>query len=71
MIHLQYPVKPGGYVFIDGVEQSTLQCVHCGRHWIYEPGEGTYRGVCMNCMGPTCGCKACSTCVPYLKTVGR
>ena len=42
---------------------KTLQCKHCGKHWIPQPGSGRVRGWCMNCHGPICG-PGCATCVP-------
>jgi hypothetical protein len=44
-------------------EVATLQCVHCGKHWVPRPGSGITRGTCLNCMGPICG-PDCATCVP-------
>lgn len=45
------------------LEVSTLQCCHCGGHWIPKPGSGIVRGWCMNCNGPVCG-PGCADCVP-------
>lgn len=45
------------------LEVGTLQCVHCGGHWIAQPGSGRIRGFCQNCMGPVCG-PGCAACVP-------
>lgn len=45
------------------VEFGTLQCVHCGHHFMSEPGSGNVRGFCMNCAGPVCG-PGCVACVP-------
>lgn len=45
------------------MEAKTLQCVHCGGHWIPRPGSGTVRGFCMNCNGPICG-PGCAACIP-------
>lgn len=44
---------------------DTLQCVHCGAHWIVQPGSGIQRGWCLNCRGPECGAQDCYTCVPF------
>lgn len=41
-----------------------LQCVHCQHNWIVCRGSGRHRGWCMKCGGPTCGSKACETCIP-------
>jgi hypothetical protein len=60
-----------GYVIVsspDGpcdIQKETRQCVHCGNHWIYEPGSGRVRGWCMKCNGVTCGSKQCDPCVPF------
>jgi hypothetical protein len=43
---------------------ETLQCVHCGGHWIMEPGSGRERGFCARCMGPVCGMRNCWECIP-------
>ncbi len=65
--------KDAGYVFTTDretgrtVERSTLQCKHCGRHWVPQPGSGRKRGFCTVCMGPTCGPKCLagvSACIP-------
>lgn len=47
------------------LERETLQCVHCGMHWVRQPGSGIKRGFCLKCMGVTCGKEACDECVPY------
>ncbi len=44
----------------------TIQCVHCGMHWVSQPGSGKTRGFCMRCNGPVCG-KKCAVCVPFEK----
>ncbi len=61
--------KPSGYVVVtcpggDVIEHDTLQCVHCGAHWIASPGSGKIRGFCMKCNGPICG-PGCVECVPH------
>lgn len=43
---------------------DTLQCVHCGMHWVPAPGSGTKRGWCSQCKGHLCGKEACFTCLP-------
>lgn len=45
------------------LEVGTLQCCHCGKHWVPRPGSGTVRGFCRNCMAPVCG-PGCKECVP-------
>jgi len=47
---------------------ATHQCVHCGAHWISEPGSGKTRGWCQRCHGPVCG-PACAECVPYERQI--
>jgi len=60
--------KASGYIFLDGKEtQETRQCVHCGRHWIYERGSGRKYGFCMNCMGIHCATEECCICIPWQK----
>ncbi len=44
-------------------EIGTVQCCHCGGHWIPKPGSGRTRGWCQNCVGPICG-PGCADCVP-------
>ena len=56
--------KPAGTLVITPefgptVERQTMQCKHCGRHWVVEPGSGRSRGWCFNCAGPTCGAERC------------
>ena len=56
--------KPAGHVITGGpsgveIAADTLQCVHCGAHWIVKPGSGRKRGFCLKCMGPTCGSPRC------------
>lgn len=46
------------------VECDTLQCCHCGKHWIIKPGSGNRRGFCLRCNRPTCGDHRCDKCVP-------
>ncbi len=45
------------------LETKTLQCVHCGGHWVPRPGSGIQRGWCSRCNGPICGA-GCVDCVP-------
>lgn len=46
------------------INLPTMQCRHCGRHWVYEKGSGRRRGFCMMCNGITCGRKECDPCRP-------
>ena len=62
--------KPSGHITVSGpeglVEADTLQCVHCGGHWVVSPGSGKVRGYCGKCNGPVCG-PGGSGCVPFEK----
>lgn len=59
----------GGTCMVDGKEiAATIQCVHCGCHWIPVQGSGRRRGFCMICNGPLCGAQRCiETCLPWQK----
>lgn len=46
------------------LEVATLQCCHCGGHWVPRPGSGMERGFCMNCNGPVCGRDCAGSCIP-------
>lgn len=56
-----------GAVIVGGRHVAdTIQCVHCGMHWIPKPGSGTKRGWCPTCKGPCCGKDFCmKDCIPY------
>lgn len=41
------------------VERETRTCAHCGFTWVYEPGSGRRRGVCLKCMGVICCTPQC------------
>lgn len=64
--------NPSGHVIITDpdaarpLERDTLQCVHCGEHWVVQHGSGIKRGWCPLCNGPFCG-KKCEACVPFEK----
>jgi hypothetical protein len=49
------------------LEGDTLQCCHCGMHWIPIKGSGIQRGFCRQCMQVTCGSPQCHVCVPQEK----
>ena len=58
--------RPKGYILRDDVEiAQTMQCCHCGAHFIYRKGSGTVRGFCRRCMDITCGAPACNPCRPF------
>lgn len=60
--------KPSGHIILDGNQVAdTIQCVHCGRHWVPIKGSGRVRGFCMKCNGMVCGRKTCHTCIPSEK----
>lgn len=60
----QHVRKPHGIIFQDGKEvASTLQCCHCGAHWIPRKGSGIRRGFCLRHMEVTCGADKCTNCI--------
>jgi len=65
--------KVSGYVIITHPdykhELETRQCVHCGKHWVYQPGSGRKRGFCLACHGITCGSRVCDEHIPFEKKV--
>ena len=55
------------------VRSATIQCAHCGGHWVPQPGSGRIRGWCGQCAGPVCG-PGCEKCVPveqYLENIEK
>ena len=63
----QFERNPHGAILIDGQEVAhTLQCVHCGSHFISRKGSGKIRGWCTRCNGPVCG-PSCAVCTPFEK----
>ncbi len=50
------------------VRMPTLQCVHCGGHWVPRPGSGKTRGYCPRCNGYVCG-PSCEKCVPQERMI--
>jgi len=60
--------NPKGTIFLDGKESAdTMQCCHCGAHFIMVHGSGKTRGWCMNCGDLTCGKPRCNPCLPFEK----
>ena len=61
-----YERKPDGVFLIDGKEAGfTMQCPHCGGHFLSVRGSGAKRSFCMGCNKVTCGQKRCvERCVP-------
>ena len=56
---------PHGVILIDGQEVGhTLQCPHCGGHFVSRPGSGARRAWCPRCKAVTCGEPRCDVCVP-------
>jgi len=59
---------PHGAIIVDGHEvANTLQCCHCGCHFVSVKGSGTVRGFCLRCSAVTCGKPECDRCVPFEK----
>ena len=64
----QWERREHGGILIDGQQvASTLQCPHCGGHFISRRGSGHRRTFCMNCKAVTCGHPACDPCIPWEK----
>jgi len=63
---MQYSsLSPKGFLESDGqLYGETLQCCHCGGHFMLSPGSGKVRGFCMLCGSVTCGSQKCDQCVP-------
>jgi hypothetical protein len=65
--------RPAGHVIIVGdgpkIERDTLQCCHCGGHWIVEPGSGRRRGFCLKCNAVHCGGPNCWVCRPHQRLI--
>lgn len=52
------------------VQRDCVQCVHCSRVWLWEPGSGRRRGYCLRCNGITCGRPLCdNACMPILQMI--
>jgi len=47
------------------IEADTLQCCHCGMHWMVVRGSGRLRGWCSKCNGPLCCEKELCTVMCY------
>ena len=69
----QHERKPHGIVIVNGREvATTLQCPHCGAHFVSRKGSGHRRSFCLRCMGVTCGKPAClTTCTPWTAASGE
>ena len=67
----KYERQPDGMIFVNGREVGvTMQCCHCGQHFLSIRHSGTRRGFCLGCMHITCGAEACMPCKPYAKALG-
>lgn len=64
---------PHGVIFLNGREvASTLQCPHCGGHFVSRKGSGVQRSFCLRCEAVTCGAPACMTgCTPFVAALER
>lgn len=62
----KYERKPSGIILVNDVEvAATLQCCHCGKHFVSIKGSGKRRGWCLRCNKITCGNPACDPCIPF------
>lgn len=55
----------GGFIENGLQIASTLQCPHCGGHFISTPGSGIRRTFCTRCHAVTCGHRNCDECIPF------
>ncbi len=63
--------QPHGLIFLDGKEvATTLQCPHCGGHFISRKGSGHRRTFCVKHMAVTCGATACDPCTDLERVLG-
>mgnify|MGYP001581023598 CR=1 FL=1 len=57
--------RPAGAIIVDGHQVAdTMQCCHCGEHFVMVRGSGRRRGFCLKCKGVTCGKDTCCACRP-------
>ncbi len=62
---------PHGVVIVNGKEvATTLQCPHCGGHFISRKGSGHRRTFCLKCKAVTCGKFECDPCRPFADETG-
>ena len=59
--------KPAGGLLIGNTHiADTLQCKHCGKHWVPIRGSRKLRGWCLRCNGVLCGNRDCLLdCSPF------
>lgn len=63
--------KPSGIILVNEYEvASTVQCKHCGGHFVHRRNTGIQRGWCFNCAGSTCGQGKCRECMHFKKKIG-
>lgn len=63
--------RSSGGIIVDGVHVAdTIQCVHCGMHWIPVKGSKKVRGYCSKCKGSHCGGIKCWECNPFKERLG-
>lgn len=65
--------NPHGVIIVNGQEvATTLQCPHCGQHFVSRKGSGHRRSFCLRCEAVTCGSDACiSGCTPFVADLER
>ena len=62
------PRQEHGAIILDGQQvASTLQCPHCGSHFVSRKGSGKRRTWCLRCNAVTCGQHTCDPCIPFEK----
>lgn len=64
--HAKAVRRPSGHLLLDGQQVAdTVQCCHCGRHWVMLRGvEATLPHYCSRCDALVCDRPACRVCVP-------
>jgi hypothetical protein len=64
--------RPNGAIIVDGKQVAdTMQCCHCGGHFVVVKGSGTKRGFCLACGKVTCGAPACDEHIPFEKKLDQ
>lgn len=64
----QHESRPHGIILVNGKEvASTLQCPHCGGHFVSRKGSGHRRTFCFGCKAVTCGDPRCDPCRPWVE----
>lgn len=58
-------MREHGGLIIGGIQvATTLQCPHCGGHFVSQKGSGKRRAFCIRCKAITCGKHVCDVCIP-------